>query len=118
MTPRDRKGREGIQNLARSALPAVSFGDYAGKCPKHSYCRTHGLYSIIFARWDPLRCIYAALLFGGAGALGPALQSIGISEGHHLFNAAPCLLTLGIMLFEYSPGRSIGGAPGELTLFR
>ena len=73
---------------------------------------------VIFARWDPLRCIYAALLFGGAGALGPALQSIGISEGYHLFNAAPYLLTLAIMLFEYSPGRRIGGAPGELTLFR
>ena len=26
---------------------------------------------VIFARWNPLRCFYAALLFGGAGALGP-----------------------------------------------
>ena len=26
---------------------------------------------VIFARWDPLRCFWAALLFGGAGALGP-----------------------------------------------
>src|SRR5438093_11122607 len=34
---------------------------------------------VIFARWDPLRCFYAALLFGGASALGPALQSIGIT---------------------------------------
>jgi ABC-type uncharacterized transport system permease subunit len=30
---------------------------------------------VIFARWSPLRCLGAALLFGGAGALGPALQS-------------------------------------------
>ena len=34
---------------------------------------------VIFARWDPLRCFYAALLFGGAGALGPALQSVGVT---------------------------------------
>ncbi len=26
---------------------------------------------VIFARWNPLRCLVAALLFGGAGALGP-----------------------------------------------
>ena len=32
---------------------------------------------VIFARWDPLRCLLASLLFGGAGALGPALQSVG-----------------------------------------
>ena len=36
---------------------------------------------VIFARWSPLRCLGAALLFGGAGAIGPALQSIGISKG-------------------------------------
>ena len=33
---------------------------------------------VIFARWSPLRCVGAAFLFGGAGAIGPALQSIGI----------------------------------------
>ncbi len=26
---------------------------------------------VIFARWDPIRCIWAALLFGAAGAIGP-----------------------------------------------
>jgi branched-subunit amino acid ABC-type transport system permease component len=26
---------------------------------------------VIFARWNPLRCVLAALLFGAAGALGP-----------------------------------------------
>jgi simple sugar transport system permease protein len=29
---------------------------------------------VIFARWNPINCFWAALLFGGAGALGPALQ--------------------------------------------
>ena len=53
---------------------------------------------VIFARWDPLRCLYASLLFGGAGALGPALQSVGITCGYYLFNAAPYVLTLAIMI--------------------
>ena len=44
---------------------------------------------VIFARWNPLRCILAALLFGAAGAIGPALQSVGISQGYYFFNAAP-----------------------------
>src|SRR3989442_966798 len=52
---------------------------------------------VIFARWRPLRCFFAALLFGAAGALGPALQSQGISAGYHLFNAAPYVLTLLVM---------------------
>jgi simple sugar transport system permease protein len=36
----------------------------------------------------------AALLFGGAGAIGPALQSIGIGQGYYLFSAVPYVLTL------------------------
>jgi simple sugar transport system permease protein len=43
---------------------------------------------VIFARWNRSLC-GASLLFGGAAALGPALQSIGFSYGYHLFNAAP-----------------------------
>ena len=71
---------------------------------------------VIFARWDPVRCLYAALLFGGASSLGPALQSVGISEGYYLFNAAPYLLTLGIMIVSCSPRRSLVGAPAELSV--
>jgi simple sugar transport system permease protein len=44
---------------------------------------------VIFARWDPVRCLYASLLFGGATALGPALQSVGVTSGYYLFNATP-----------------------------
>ncbi len=71
---------------------------------------------VIFARWDPMRCLYAALLFGGASSLGPALQSVGISEGYYLFNAAPYLLTLAIMVASCSPRRSLVGAPAELSV--
>jgi general nucleoside transport system permease protein len=71
---------------------------------------------VIFARWDPLRCLYAALLFGGAGALAPALQSVGVTGGYYLFNAAPYVLTLIIMVMSVSPRRTLVGAPGELSV--
>ena len=71
---------------------------------------------VIFARWNPMYCFYAALLFGGAGSLGPALQSVGISEGYYLFNAAPYVLTLGIMIVMCSPKRTLAGAPSELSV--
>jgi ABC-type uncharacterized transport system permease subunit len=69
---------------------------------------------VIFARWSPIKCVFAALLFGGAKALGPALQSVGINKGHYLIDAAPYILTLVIMVFSCSPTRSLVGAPGEL----
>jgi len=71
---------------------------------------------VIFARWNPIYCFWAALFFGAAGALGPALQSVGISRGYHFFNAAPYFLTLLIMILSVSPKRSLKGAPGELSI--
>lgn len=71
---------------------------------------------VIFARWDPMLCLFAALLFGGAGALGPALQSVGITWGYYLFNAAPYVLTLLIMIATSSTRRTLKGAPGELSV--
>lgn len=73
---------------------------------------------VIFARWDPVRCLWAALLFGGASALGPALQSVGVTSGYHLFNATPYVLTLFIMIATSSSKQTLAGAPGELTLVR
>ncbi len=69
---------------------------------------------VIFARWHPVRCLWAALLFGGAGALGPALQSVGVTGYYHLFNAVPYVLTLAILVWACSPRRSLQGAPAEL----
>ena len=70
---------------------------------------------VIFARWSPLRCIGAAALFGGAGAIGPALQSVGISWGYHLFNTVPYVLTLLILVLTCRPGSVAQGSPGELS---
>ena len=69
---------------------------------------------VIFARWSPRRCLAAALLFGGAQALGPSLQSLGINGYYHVFNASPYLLTLAVMIATCSPNRSLTGMPGAL----
>jgi ABC-type uncharacterized transport system permease subunit len=73
---------------------------------------------VIFARWSPIRCVYASLLFGGAGAIGPALQSIGINWGYHLFNIIPYVLTLLILVITCRPGTTVSGSPGELSSTR
>lgn len=70
---------------------------------------------VIFARWSPLRCIGAAALFGGAGAIGPALQSAGIGWGYHLFSTLPYVLTLLILVLTCKPGSTALGSPGELS---
>jgi ABC-type uncharacterized transport system permease subunit len=71
---------------------------------------------VIFARWQPLRCLWAALMFGGADAIGPALQAIGLSEVYYIVAAAPFVLTLVIMAVTCAPGRRAAGAPGELKI--
>ena len=71
---------------------------------------------VIFARWKPLQCVIAALLFGAAGAIGPALQSIGITQGYYFFNAAPYILTLAIMVVSAGSKRALRDVPGELSI--
>jgi simple sugar transport system permease protein len=71
---------------------------------------------VIFARWNPVRCVVAALLFGAAGAIGPALQSVGITQGYYFFNAAPYILTLGIMIASAGSKQAMRDVPGELSI--
>lgn len=73
---------------------------------------------VIFARWSPIRCVWAALLFGASGALGPALQSIGISKGYYFFNAAPYILTLIIMVLSARSQKAAHEVPGELSIVK
>ncbi|EKU98869.1 putative ABC-type transport system, permease component [Leptolyngbya sp. PCC 7375] len=69
---------------------------------------------VIFARWNPLQCLWASLLFGGAQTIGPAFQSVGVDSYYYLFNAAPYILTLLIMVVTCSPQRTLVGLPGAL----
>ncbi|HKU42287.1 MAG TPA: ABC transporter permease [Polyangiales bacterium] len=69
---------------------------------------------VIFARWNPIWCLYASLIYGAAGSLGPALQSIGLQVSAHLLAALPAALTLAIMVATSSAERKLAGAPAEL----
>ncbi len=113
-----------LATLAGSGLAGVG-GAFLSLCYPASW--NEGLSSgqglvavalVVFARWNPLNCIYAAVLFGAAGALGPSLQTIGINKGYYLFYAAPYVLTLVMMILTVTPGRSLRGMPGELSLMR
>lgn len=70
---------------------------------------------VIFSRWKPIQCLIASLLFGGAGALGPALQGAGYTYGYYLFNATPYILTL-IIIIASSSNKESGVAPAELEI--
>jgi simple sugar transport system permease protein len=71
---------------------------------------------VIFARWNPTHCFWVSLLFGGATALGPGLQSVGITSHYYLFNAAPYGLTLILLIVSSSTRHTLVGAPSELTI--
>jgi len=73
---------------------------------------------VIFARWNPIYCLYVSLLFGGATALGPALQSVGISANYYLYGAAPYFLTLALLIYSSSTKHRLAGAPGDVSISR
>jgi simple sugar transport system permease protein len=73
---------------------------------------------VIFARWHPVGCLWVSLLWGGAAALGPSLQSVGITGGYYIFNAIPYIMTLAVMIITCSPRRTLVGVPHELTVTR
>ena len=73
---------------------------------------------VVFARWNPINCIYASLLFGAAGALGPSLQTVGVTWGYYLFYAAPYVVTLIVLIISARGGGSLRGMPGQLSIGR
>ena len=73
---------------------------------------------VIFARWNPIYCFYVSLLFGAATALGPALQSVGITANYYLYGAAPYVLTLILLIYSSSTRHALAGAPGEVSISR
>jgi simple sugar transport system permease protein len=73
---------------------------------------------VVFARWNPINCVYASLLFGAAGALGPSLQTVGVTWGYYLFYAAPYAVTLIVLVISARGGGSLRGMPGQLSIGR
>lgn len=71
---------------------------------------------VIFAGWNPVYCLWVSLLFGGATALGPALQTVGVTSNYYLYGAAPYVLTLILLIYSSSPKHALLGAPSELTI--
>jgi ABC-type uncharacterized transport system permease subunit len=122
--------RWGLISVRRNRIVATSIGAaLAGIGGSHLTLYFPGIWSegisggqglmavalVIFARWSPLRCLAASLLFGGAQALGPSLQSAGITGFYHIFNASPYLLTLAVMVISCSRSRTLAGIPGALA---
>ena len=52
---------------------------------------------VIFSKWDPLRAIAGALLFGGAISLNLQLQAIGVPISPFLLDMLPYVLSLTVL---------------------
>jgi len=72
---------------------------------------------VIFAKWKPKQCLWTSLLFGGASAIGPAIQSAGYSSGYYLFNAIPYVLTL-VIIVTGNSNKGNNNVPAELNLIK
>lgn len=53
---------------------------------------------VIFARWNPKRALWAALLFGGTNVLQMRLQSMGVNIPNQFLLALPYLLTIIVLV--------------------
>jgi simple sugar transport system permease protein len=75
---------------------------------------------VIFARWNPIYCLLASLLFGGAGSVGLVFQTLGWTSAPqaYLWNTSPYVLTLLILVITSSRARAMIGAPLELSRVR
>ena len=73
---------------------------------------------VIFARWNPMLCLEPRCCSAAPPRSARRCRSIGFSYGYHLFNAAPYILTLLIMIATCSPKRTLVGAPAELSITR
>lgn len=67
---------------------------------------------VIFASWNPISVMAGAYLFGGALALGPALQARGFTINQFALDAIPFVLTLAVLAILGK--RTLTAAPAEL----
>ncbi|MDP2609339.1 MULTISPECIES: ABC transporter permease [unclassified Oceanobacter] len=69
---------------------------------------------VVFARWEPLKALAGAFLFGAIEALLPRLQAIGIPAPIYLMNMLPYLFTIAVLLVAACSGSKKGMEPAAL----
>ncbi|TCK05786.1 ABC transporter permease [Marinobacterium mangrovicola] len=69
---------------------------------------------VVFARWDPLKALAGAFLFGAIEALLPRLQAIGVPAPIYLMNMLPYLFTIAVLLVAAWSGSKKGVEPAAL----
>jgi len=67
---------------------------------------------VVFARWQPLRAIAGAFLFGGAISLQLQLQARGVPISPFVLDMLPYVLSLAVLAAWGGMGRQ--AAPGSL----
>lgn len=70
---------------------------------------------VIFARWDPVRAVWGALLFGGVFALQLRLQTLGFELPFEIFLALPYLVTIAALALA---GRNVSYPGAYLKPYR
>ncbi len=70
---------------------------------------------VIFAKWDPLRAMWGALLFGGVFALQLRLQTMGLKLPFEVFLALPYLVTIAALAIA---GRNVAYPGAYLKAYR
>ncbi|MEM1345510.1 MAG: ABC transporter permease [Pseudomonadota bacterium] len=70
---------------------------------------------VVFAQWSPVRAIFGAILFGGAEALIPRLQALGLELPVYFLSMTPYVLTIGALLALSLGTRTRQAEPGFLA---
>jgi len=70
---------------------------------------------VIFAKWDPIRAMWGALLFGGVFALQLRLQTLGMDLPFEVFLALPYLVTIAALAIA---GRNVAYPGAYLKPYR
>ncbi len=69
---------------------------------------------VVFARWSPARAVLGAILFGGAEAAIPRLQTLGLPVPVYFLSMTPYLLTIAVLVAFALLRRGGQGEPGFL----
>lgn len=69
---------------------------------------------VIFAKWNPYKAVYAALIFGGLSIVGFRLQHLNISQ--NLLDALPYLFTIIVLVISSMGEGKKNGPPAGLSV--